>query len=310
MNNLEETVLVSKDEYETLLDKVSKDNNSKGDAVTNGEDSGHGSGSGDTSAASSSVDIKRDETAMDTSQDGVKGRVISDTTTVGAESGEIDTLPSSKPSSPPPSVKDDDAAGLEEGNSQIEEEGEPEKESAQTEIESEVRDTFEGKNDKRLLNLLLSKTPSKLKLPVRLLAEYIMDNGKGIIEWNEELRLLYFKTIIPKTNFIKLLKYAFKASEKRPKGSSIFTTALESIGIANPGAWLVSQIPAKDKKKEFKSTVVVNDLPDGAASDTGSGAAISSESQQQQHHQQTQKGKKQTSKGDRFQKLSGKWVTF
>ena len=270
---MEETVLISKDEYETLMNKVSKDNNDADDNVSNGD------GASDLGGGGGDQRVGVNET--------VKDNVKDNPATMDSESGEIDMSSSSSPSkktppSPPP-VKGNDIDVFEGGK----------KRKHDLEVEGPASVTTMSDDDDDMLNGLLSKVPSKLKEPVRLLAKYINDNGKGIIEWDDDLRLLYFKNVIPKTNVAKLLRYAFYKTEKRPKGSSIFSIALESIGIKNPTAWLVSQVPGEGNKKQKRVTSDI-DLTDGAE--------VSLKSQQ--------KGKKQTSKEMRFKKLTSKWVTL
>ena len=280
---MEETVLISKDEYETLMNKVSKENDDVEMLAEDNVSNGNGDGASDGGGGQL---VGVNETVKDNVKDNLTGHVIP--TTKDSESGEIDMSSSSpsKKTPPSPPIKGNDIDVFE-----------GKKRKHGLEVEGPASVTTMGDNDDdnnvNMLNGLLSKVPSKLKEPVRLLAEYINDNGKGIIEWDDDLRLLYFKNVIPKTNFAKLLRYAFEKTEKRPKGSSIFSTALESIGIKNPTAWLVSQVPSEGNKKQKRVTSDI-DLTDGAE--------VSLKSQP--------KGKKQTSKEMRFKKLTSKWVTL
>ena len=110
------------------------------------------------------------------------------------------------------------------------------------------------------INLLLDKVPSKLKEPVKLLAAYIAENGKGIISWDRKLRFILFHAVIPRTNFAKLITYVLQKSEKRPKGTTIFGKALQSIGMPNPAAWTFSQV--KNAASPDKNHVGANVQPD------------------------------------------------
>lgn len=69
----------------------------------------------------------------------------------------------------------------------------------------------------QMITFLLDKVSTKLKEPVKMLASYIVENGKGIIGWDRKLRFILFNDIIPRTNFAKIISYSLEKSEKRVK---------------------------------------------------------------------------------------------
>ena len=99
-------------------------------------------------------------------------------------------------------------------------------------------DTAKGINN---VKVLLVKVPHNLKQSVKILADYIIQNGRGIIEWDDSLKFRYFKQVIPRTNFAKIISYAFRKTLQTPKAYTVFDRALKSIGISSVNEWLLEE---------------------------------------------------------------------
>ena len=145
--------------------------------------------------------------------------------------------------------------------------------------------------------ILLDKVTSNLKESVGLLAGYIIENGQDIIEWNNKLRFIHLKEVIPETNIAKIMTYAVEEEGKSPKGITLFKRSLKSIGISNPKSWIFSQTGgmmspyAPEKKKGVGKRSV--DSIDGVNND-----------------EPKKKKLKKSSKDSKLKSLSTKWVSW
>ena len=201
MSKVEENVLISKEEYETLLEKV----NAANTPLTNQmEDSGD-----------KEIIDEQNMTTSSPSDKAQEGKDTSKTVKISNESSHS---------------KSEDK----------EEEKENEEEDQQEEEVSVERDLSENSSDENVTKLL-EKVPSNLKESAGFLVNYIVENGQGILEWDKELRFIHLKETLPKTNFAKLIIYALEEEGKPPKGMTMFKRTLKSIGISNVKSWIFSQ---------------------------------------------------------------------
>ena len=253
MNKVEENVLISKEEYETLLEKVNAANDK--DIVANTSMNSEGSNSN----AKENVDEGNASTPPPASDK--------------AQESE-DILEKTKPSNTSSPTKSEGGGG-----------------------KDDVENLEDENVDTSMVDILLEKVPSNLKESVRFLANYIVENGQGIIEWDKELRFIHVKETIPKTNFAKLIIYALEKNDgKPPKGMTVFKRTLKAIGISNVKSWVFSQTGGGmmspyggDQESKGKRSF---DVMDGAFDN------------------KAKKIKKGSGKSDKLNKLSKKWLTW
>ena len=253
MNQVEENVLIPKQEYETLLEKVnSMDSN----------DSEFASQPSDKKSGPTHLDIKGDESS------------VPDLPVLDSPSKEGVKLEEVKSANVTPTKQAD----------------ENNKGAVNADHETGRKGTDQ------MLDNVLDKVPSNLKDSVRLLCQYILEMGEDIIEWNKDLRFIHLKEIVPKSNIANIMSYVLEKNGKPPKGATLFTRSLKSIGISNPKSWVFSQMGGMMSPYEGGETTVSekrsNDSIDGLA-----------------EHEPKKKVKK-TSKGDKLKKLSAKWITL
>lgn len=103
------------------------------------------------------------------------------------------------------------------------------------------------------VDTLLSKVTAKLKDGVRVLVRYILDNGSGIIEWDDKLRFVYMQQTMPRTNIVKLLTYTLEKTGSAPKGTSVFLRALRSMGLDKPREYVSKQTAKFSKSEHMES---------------------------------------------------------
>ena len=100
-------------------------------------------------------------------------------------------------------------------------------------------------NDNAKINMLVKRVPNYYKDSVGLLAGYITEEGRDIIDWDKSLRFVHLKEAIPRTNIAKILMYVIDDKKqnhtKPPRGITMFTRSLKSIGITDIKSWLFSQ---------------------------------------------------------------------
>lgn len=291
MNHVEESVLIPKDEYETLIEKVSEINDKK-----NVEDVNL-----DKFDDSNKNRIVSDLPIASQMCTDVNSEIVTNSENSPRKSGEAAASPEVKKkpgtNSSPSTVK---AAGppIDNGLKQIDNDNGPAAPAADDDTSTvsttTTKDNVNGVGNTSLkINMLLDNVSQKYKQPVKVMAEFISENGKGIIAWDESLKFVYFNDTIPRTNLAKMLTYLIEKSDVRPKGITLLLKSLKIIGIEHPKAWARRQAAkfAQQgvKKKANTSEVETNDSPDGIEVETK---------------------KKIPAKEIRFQKLSGKWQSW
>ena len=259
MNKVEETVLIPKEEYEILLDKVNAMKDNDKEVVT------------DTPSEyeSEAPQAAKEDVVQSVETDLSNRSAPSDT-----PSESVDALEKSKSSN----------------------ESTPTKDSEKTDdtVQSEG-----GADRSELMGALLDKVTSNLKESVGLLAGYIIENGKGIIEWDKDLRFIHLKEVIPKTNMSKIMAFIVGGEEgKSPKGITPFKRSLKSIGLSDAKSWIFSQIGgmmspyAPEKTKSVGKRSI--DSIDGVNNDD----------------EPKNKKLKKSSKDSKLKNLSTKWVSW
>lgn len=240
-----ESVLIPKDEYDSLLEKVSK--SLKGNDIEFQETK-------ENSGLNDDGDVQKKHDAMDQEQEaeevdnGVKNftklSYIDGKEEEGVTNEETGDLMHEKENEKPDkrvSPTKTPVSDYVEVNKNMN--------STEGDNDDDVDKVDEGINS---INLLLVKVPQSLKQGVKILADYIAQNGRGIIEWDKSLRLRYFEQVIPKTNFVKLICHALKETLKTPKAYTLFKKALKSIGITSPNEWVLSQTENYTGKHEME----------------------------------------------------------
>lgn len=171
--------------------------------------------------------------------------------------------------------------------------------------------------------IVLAKVPVNLKEPVTILVDYIQDNASGIIEWDENLRFVYLKQTLPKTNIVKLLSYSLGKGEKPPKAASVFQRALASVGVTdalkmvtsimNTEGSSASQTPPSpptqgSKQNNKKNSTDLSESND----DVDAAAAASSSTSSQPGNDKDKNIQRRTSKRNlkKFNNLAGKWLKW
>ena len=210
MDKVEETVLIPKDEYESLLEKVSVQKQTHQHQEQQQQQVVDMSATVDTSSGENS---QLDVSGVRTEELNKSDKTV-DESTEPSEGG--DEWGRQNVTANPSQASDPDKGASYLNNVEGSEAGEILADNSanisdKTDIphnESGIKK--KGGNKVNSVNLLLDKVSVALKHPVRMLADYLVENGEGIIEWNSDLRFVYFGGVVPKTNFAKLMSYAFK----------------------------------------------------------------------------------------------------
>ena len=257
MNKVEENVLIPKEEYEILIEKA---NHTKNDNVN--------------SIGSIGSDKKGVEPDVATAS-------TSPHSSPESEVKQGDGSPSSNVPSPSKDVV-------------REVEGEATKSTASADDGEGVSPA--GVNDlNHKIDTLAQKVTSEHQESVRLLAGYIIENGGGIIEWDDELRFIHLKEVIPRTNIVKIIMYLLDKKDKPPRGATMFKRSLKSIGIKDVKSWVFSQTgnmmsPYAQEKKVTGTEKRSNDSTDGG--------------------EELKKPKKKVRKDSAYAKLASKWISW
>lgn len=288
MNNVEESVLIPKEEYETLLEKASPpngkhdmevtDSKSKGEYVKN--DDGDVDKSGVPSAPSS-FDTAHPSPNPDTSKNDLVVEEQAESKSKGALSGSV----SDSPNVSSPSKEEEE---------EVDPKVDPQEEKM----------TKSGTVETDSIKLLLEKVSPELKEAVKMLAGYISENGEGVIEWDANRRLIHLKELIPRTDVAKIMMYVLGKRQKPPKGATLFTRSLKSIGMSNPLKWIDSQSPEMVTPfNKMQSVVKKGDVK--RALDNVDGVSTS---------EGVSKKKKSNSEGgkhrNKSKQLNGKWLSW
>lgn len=167
--------------------------------------------------------------------------------------------------------------------------------------------------NKSKVDTLMGKVPTSLKRPVRTLVDYIVDNGNGIIEWDDSFRFLYMKQLMPRTNMVRLLCHSVEPKDRVPKAASVFLRALKSLGIDNPIAYVNKHAHSKSNAR----SVSKKKNNDNAAASTRSPSYVENVPSEDNHMNdmpdgmETKKGSvPKTRKRNKFENLSGKWQVW
>ena len=237
MNQVEETVLIPKDEYESLIKAVSSKETKQTDMLVNEE--ANVDKPGIKSAMFNSVENPKDtsEPKVATFFDHIDNGLVKSPESV------------SNKGTRQHDDNHDDYDAVNEDNAELKDSQKSVSAKLmndEKQVETEVQDLRVSNNlaeDSSMMSLLLDKVSTKLRQPVKRLAAYIAENGQGIIAWDKKLRFILFNEVIPRTNFAKLISHTLeKGEKKRPKGATMFGKALQSIGMTNPAAWAFSQV--------------------------------------------------------------------
>lgn len=154
---------------------------------------------------------------------------------------------------------------------------------------------------------ILSNVPAGLRDKARILVQYILDSGRGIIEWDDKLQFIYMKQTMPRTDIVKLLVYTLEKEGKAPKGASVFLRSLQSIGLGKPREYVAKQLASSDKVNDKEtnnsdtgpnepavhSETDMSDVPDGQPDGGKAGPVRTSQR-----------------KKSRFTNLKGKWFAW
>lgn len=296
MNQVEESVLIPKDQYETLMEKVAgladKSNVSVDSNLCNFDKSNEPANVSDVTVPTGSKHESSGDSATVNSIDNFENvdNVLNNQVATSVAPAEK-VAKSSMETKTSASVEDktDTAAS----NSRDDTDTEPDSASPTAKKKFEFdTEKYSVKNPRKpsLNKLLIGKVPEKLREPAKQIVQYILEYGNGIIRWDEKLRFVHLNQKVSRTNFAKMISYLMEKTDRRPKGMTILKKSLQSIGIDNPKIWAKS-LAAKFGKPDQNESLPKqsSDTMDGVSEDMS---------------------KSLSGKHARLQKLAGKWESW